>query len=274
MKLTNKYSILPFNQCALCGINSDLKLSHIIPRYVGTSIKGRCQTIVDALNPEKTPKPQDITKVYLLCGDCEGKINKWETSFRNLIMPKNKSILAPVIYGEWMLRFAVSISWRVLTYLKYSKLHLTDHISNKDFEKFVPAIESDSHKEAETALNVWKDFLMGNRNDVGIFKQHIIVLNGENFPHEYSNAVGFTIFQKNGILTTHALMKHFIILGFIQESSSLEWEGTEIDPMRGELGKQQKIPELYFNWLADIFQEIENASLTEWQPRKKTKRHD
>ncbi|MEA5514195.1 hypothetical protein [Nodularia sp. UHCC 0506] len=269
MKPNHKYSILPFNQCALCGINSDLKLSHIIPRYFGKSIKGGSQTIVDALNSEKTPKPQDITKVYLLCGDCEGKINKWETLFRNRIMPKNKSLFAPVIYGEWMLKFAVSISWRVLTYLKYSRLHLTDNISNKNCEKFFPAIKSDSNEDAEAALNVWKDFLMGERNDVGIFKQRIIILNGDNFPYENSNVVGFTIFQEDGLLTTHALMKHFIILGFIKESSSLKWEGTEIDPVRGELGKQQKVPKVYFNWIADMFQEIETSSLIEWQNRKK-----
>jgi hypothetical protein len=247
--------------------------SHIIPKFFGREFKKRThsQTLVNGINPEKNPQPQDITKVYLLCQSCEKLFSKWETEFRNKIMPANKSLLAPITYGDWMLKFAVSVSWRILAYLKYSQPYSEKDVTSKELINFFLPLSQDSHVEAEKALETWGLFLLDKRTDVAPYDQHFLLLSGKNFPNENCNALAFTIFQDDGIVATHALMAQFVILGFIKQSPEWEWKGTEIDPISGQIGLQQTIPQVYATWLAKMFEGLENVSVNDWKRRNKVR---
>ncbi|HMV48383.1 MAG TPA: hypothetical protein PLD20_10985 [Blastocatellia bacterium] len=256
-------------ECALCGQPKPLKKSHIIPKFFGRELKKKSnsQTLVDGINPQKNPKPQDIAKEFLLCAECEQLFSKWEGEFRNNVIPPNQSLLAPIDYQDWMLKFAVSISWRVLAYLRYAPSYDDGDVTCGELVKFFPVLVPEAHEEAENALETWRLFLLGNKNDIAPYNQHFIMLNGNNFPHENCNAIGFKIFQVNGMIATQALLGQFIILGFIRQDSGWEWKGTVIDPIAGQLGIQQTIPPAYANWLAGLFVEIENVSVEDWNRR-------
>ncbi len=258
-------------ECALCLNKRPLQESHIIPKFFGKELKKRSnsQTLVDVINPKKNPRPQDTAKVYLLCRECELLISKSETLFRNNILPANKSRLLPINYEDWMLSFAVSISWRVLAYLKYAPSYLANEVTSTEFIKFIPSLIPEAHDEAEKAFETWGQFLLGQKTNIGQFKQHLLVLNGKNFPHEYRNSVGYSLFQDEGEIATHAQMGPFIILGFIRPSAKRIWINTEINPTRGQIGIQQTIPDRYATWLKEQFQEIENVSLSDWKRRNK-----
>jgi len=189
--------------------------------------------------------------------------------------PADKCWLAPISYGEWMLRFATSISWRVLTYLKfadpYSEL---ESESNPLHKIFYTQLASDVHQEAEEALETWRTFILGERDDVGRFTQHILILSGRTFPHENSNAVGFTIYQKNGVAATHVLLGQFIILGFIKSSSKYTWSESEIGSGGGLINVQVTIPEVYYDWLGSYFQALEDISLAEWSRHQNKSKGD
>ena len=125
-------------ECPLCQRDTQLVESHIMPKFFGRELKKRSnsQTLVYAINPQKNPRPQDLTKAFLLCRGCELLISKVETEFRNKVMPVDKSHLCPIAYGEWMLKFAVSISWQVLTYLKYAPSYSEQDVTSKNLLGF------------------------------------------------------------------------------------------------------------------------------------------
>jgi hypothetical protein len=55
----------------------------------------------------------------LLCGECEGRFSTWERHFAEQIFkPVHAAEHTPLSLtyrGEWMLKFCVSVSWRVFT---------------------------------------------------------------------------------------------------------------------------------------------------------------
>ena len=190
------------NECPLCHQNLPPRESHIIPKLFGRELKKRSnsQTLIDGINPQKNPKPQDTSKEYLLCHQCEQLFSKWETRFRNKVMPTNQSLLAPIHYEDWMLKFLVSVSWRVLTYLKYAPPYAAGAGTNNALLEFVPALAPGYHKEADNALEIWRLFLLGNTASVSPFNQQLLILNGKNFPYENCDIVGFTIFKTMKLL--------------------------------------------------------------------------
>ena len=263
--------IIPSSKPANASIDANQNLpareSHIIPKLFGRELKKRSnsQTLIDGINPQKNPKPQDTSKEYLLCHQCETLFGKWETRFRNKVMPINQSLLAPIHYEDWMLKFLVSVSWRVLTYLKYAPPYAAGAGTNNELLEFVPALAPGYHKEADNALEIWRLFLLGNTTSVSPFNQQLLILNGKNFPYENCDIVGFTIFQHNEIVATNAFMGQFIILGSIRDSSPSFWKGIEISSSSGQIGVHQGISAAYAVWLAKCFAKVEDVTVEDWK---------
>ena len=170
-----------------------------------------------------------------------------------------------------MLQFAVSISWRVLTYLKYAPSYSEKEVTSKELLNFLPTLLPESYSEAENALETWRLFLLGQVRDIDEYDQHLVLLSGKNFPHENCNALAFTLFQQDGIIATHALLGQFVMLGFIKHSKNWEWKNTKLDRASGEIGKPFAIPLIYGEWLADMFEEFERISAEDWKARKSIK---
>ncbi len=103
-------------KCALCESERELQESHIIPRFVFKWFK---ETSPGAIRSTQTPnlRIQDGAKLELLCADCENLISGWERAFcETIFTPFHLNQFKPVEYSVWALKFAVSVSWRVLQY--------------------------------------------------------------------------------------------------------------------------------------------------------------
>jgi hypothetical protein len=75
-------------KCALCDKEADLRVSHIIPRFVSIWLKRTSATgfLRGVKNPEQ--RMQDLPKFPFLCGDCEQNFSKLENYFaKNIFYP-------------------------------------------------------------------------------------------------------------------------------------------------------------------------------------------
>ena len=87
MEHKGKYDLLPSKECVLCRKLGELRKSHILPRFFGKVLKfPDKKRLIDVLQPQRRDI-QDLAKKFLLCDYCEKRLNKWETEFRNNIMP-------------------------------------------------------------------------------------------------------------------------------------------------------------------------------------------
>jgi hypothetical protein len=148
-------------KCALCKREAELAQSHIIPKFVSDWIKKTSATGY-LFQVKDLKRVQDSKKIPLLCKECENKISKWEGYFAsNVFIPyhdvdmKNFSLN----YDENLIKFMISISWRILS------------VDIEDFKKINPEMA----KYAETALEVWRNFLINEKNR-GDYEHHIFLL--------------------------------------------------------------------------------------------------
>jgi hypothetical protein len=75
----------PTSPCRLCGATKELQESHILPGFVFRWMKATSATGYLRFGQQPNLRVQDGLKLLLLCGDCEGRFNHWETQFANKI---------------------------------------------------------------------------------------------------------------------------------------------------------------------------------------------
>lgn len=125
------------SKCKLCHQIKELKDSHVIPSFVGKWLKKTSATgYFIAVDTEgAAERSQDLYKTQLLCNECEGILNQYETYFANHIFhPFKNGTLSVIASDENIGKFAVSISLRVLWLLQDSNDTLAikwAHILNK-----------------------------------------------------------------------------------------------------------------------------------------------
>ena len=152
---------MPKGQCLLCAAESELQLSHVLPAFVfrwkrESSGNGhmRCGS-----SPNK--RVQGGVKRRWLCTSCEGLLSCSETAFATkLFHPYTSGESTRIIYDEWLLRFCVSVSWRVLQFHKE--------------ENSLKGYEPDAIAHIAQAESVWKEFLLGRQPHPEQFEQHLI----------------------------------------------------------------------------------------------------
>lgn len=216
-------------KCALCSKENELRESHIIPKFVFTWFKDTGGAIRSNRLPNL--RIQDGEKEYLLCGDCEELFNIWEKPFcEKLFLPlhSNQPTAFPIRYGSWALRFAVSVSWRVLLY--YSRLHDLSHLSENQNEA------------ALKALAVWRGFLLGELPNPSQFEQHLVITDViknysgpkiSPFLNRYLlRTVHMSVICSNKSAMVYTKMGRLILIGFIQGNSE-GWKGTKLHINKG-----------------------------------------
>lgn len=146
--------------CNLCGSNSPLQQSHIIPKFIGRWIKETSPTPYLRFGGDMEKRQQDLLKMELLCSNCENRLSLWETKFANEIFhptAANKSIFR---YGPWFVKFAASLAWRAL------QLKKTYSIQE-------PSAVDAIYDGMEVQLS---QFLLGGVKHVGSYTQHVYPL--------------------------------------------------------------------------------------------------
>ncbi len=148
-------------ECKLCGNQAELRLSHLVPKFIGAWLKETSATgyLRDSRNINR--RSQDILKEKWLCNDCEQLFSVWEKNFAERVFKPHLSGQGTRFnYGPWMSRFCASMTWRSLSYMTWGN----------DSEPVVAA-----HKEEWAAAEVaLRAYLLGHSDNLGRYEQHVI----------------------------------------------------------------------------------------------------
>ncbi len=240
-------------ECALCREQRELCCSHILPKFV---FRWKKKTAVGGIRQLSDPnrRIQDGWKEPLLCRECEERFQKVETPFAERVFVPVHYGTAPAIipYEDWALRFAVSVSWRVL--VTSQRLGLGH----------VPASQMAAIEKAEEA---WRAFLLGHEPHPGPHEQHMLIVTmidestmGKQSGHlnTYLYRAGqVDLLANEHVAYTYAKMGRIHIVGFIDERHRKKWKGTKISLRRGrfDLSGRYGVPE----WLWSYWNEKAEA---------------
>lgn len=235
--------------CRLCEQSKTLVEGHVVPKFVFRRLKESSVTGHIRLGAQPNRRVQDGYKHYWLCKNCEGKLNGWETEFANaLFHPMEKGSHNDVSYGPWLLKFCVSVSWRVL-------LHVKEYESS--WNGFPVAMQ----KEAEKALNAWKLFLNGKKPHPGSYEQHLICLGpmAQLLPQDsWVNHRNYLLrdieidapFNKKGEIFIYSKMRHLTVLGFVKTPASGQWIGSKVHVKNGIVcPPKYRVPKEFLTYL-------------------------
>jgi len=216
--------------CALCSEERELQLSHIVPKFVVDHLK---RSGPGGMRSYRTPnlRIQDGEKTRLLCRECEQLLSGWEKKFaENLFVPLHnpEPVTTPIKYQEWALKFAASVSWRVLHY------YVTSGLSN------FPEQEVEL---AKRALEVWKDFLMARKQNPAQFQQHLLPLDVieehsadhvSPFLNRYLlRAIHTDVITSESRTLVYVKLCRILIFGFVREDDPAQWKGTKLHVRKG-----------------------------------------
>ena len=220
--------------CKLCGSESVLHHSHVLPKFVFRWFKKTSATgfLRSGTNPNR--RDQDGLKHHWLCTSCEALLNDSETSFANEVFhPLMDGVVARVAYGPWMLKFAVSLAWRVAL----------DHLERDDFSRM--PISELHQTNLLKAMNRWKEFLLGRSPSPGEFEQHLLwlgVIDGPttldlptNINRFILRTIDMTVACGENNCSTYAKFGPFIFFGFVSKRNPREWEGTKLHLKEGKV---------------------------------------
>jgi hypothetical protein len=218
-------------KCALCNKDRKLKSSHIIPKFVFSWLKDSASSAI-RMTFEPNKRVQDGEKQNLLCSDCEELFGKWGKKFcEQVFIPlhNDSTNVTRIRYGAWALKFAVSVSWRVLLY--YYKLNDISHFSERQRDM------------AQRALEVWRGFLLGELQSPEQFEQHLLPIDAIDshpgltispFLNRYLlRSIHMDVICSKKSAYVYTKMGHLILFGFIQEKNPKRWSGTKMHVNKG-----------------------------------------
>ncbi len=228
-------SQLAFDQCALCAGSSDLQASHIIPGFVFDWFRETSATGHFRFSQFPNRRVQDGLKPRMLCWDCEQRFSSWEAKFaERCFVHINNGRVSNISYGPWMLKFATSVSWRVLRVFAATGglSGFPDHILTK----------------VDDALQQWARFLLGHQPDPGPHEQHMFladVVEGSsianvppNISRYLARAIEFYVAHSQDSAISYAKMGRFVLFGFVAMEFPRRWKGTRLNVQHGRFGQR------------------------------------
>jgi hypothetical protein len=225
--------------CGLCKNEAPLRASHIIPAFVFRWLRETSATgfLRSGMNPNT--RAQDGLKLPLLCEECEQRFSRLERQFANSIFyPMQKEKVKEVEYGDWFLKFCVSMSWRVLTYA--AQRDMTSHFSETQ------------KRETTEALAMWSKFLLGKVAHPGRFEQRLVLLGAiasapadrrfqPNVNRYFMRSVDVDLANSEFRAFSFSKIGPFALFGMIQLDE--RWQGTKINANSGTVGpRRYKLP--------------------------------
>ena len=221
--------IMPIGHCRLCGLETDLQLSHVVPAFVFRWLRETSGNSHIRGTDAPNRRVQDGPQRHWLCRDCESLIGRSERAFATeLFHPYVAASGRRFHYGPWLLKFCVSVSWRNLI------LQL-EHISQDAL--------ADGHRqwisEAETS---WRKFLLGELANPGRYRQFLLPLDqidstsmelSPNINRYLMRAVDIDLCQGGESLFTYSKLGRFVIVGFINEPNPDRWVGGRVGGAEG-----------------------------------------
>ena len=218
--------------CALCGKREPLRTSHVLPAFVFKWLKASSATGYIRFGQTPNRRVQDGIKLKLLCAGCESHLSVFETEFANNVFhPLNSDSSKSVHYGSWLLPFCVSISWRVLAYMRN--------------EVGISNLDSTQQGLVQSALARWSEVLLGQKPHPGQFEQHLLPLDPiashtvrqlpANIDRYFLRALEMDVLSTRTSTCTYAKLGKFAVFGVIQ-SFDARWKGTKVHVRTGTVG--------------------------------------
>lgn len=219
--------------CRLCLEPKELMMSHIVPKFVWRWLNN---PVPGGLRTNRIPnrRIQDGPKIYLLCAACEQRLSDWEKPFsEKLFLPLHdpEPVTRAIEYGKWALKFAVSVSWRVLTFFQDE-----DRASN-----FTP----EQDYLAAIALKTWRSFMLDEIDNPGSFDQHLLPVDVlvsyrgpqiSPFLNRYLlRSVHVDLISTRDSAYVYTKMCRLILFGRIQEAHPGEWNGMRLNLKHGSI---------------------------------------
>jgi hypothetical protein len=236
-------------KCHLCQRERRLVDSHMIPRFVFRWVRESSPT--GYLRTSQTPnrRVQDGPTKKLLCEECETLFSQWEKEFaERIFLPIHQGAAQPLPYEEWALKFAASMSWRALIWPEHGRL---DHLSEQQ------------RAAAERAAETWRQFLLGKRDNPGIYEQRVIPLDVlethttpalSPFMNRYMiRTVVADVVNGKRTVFTYSKLCRVLVLGFVDVPDRRKWVGGKIRVKRGTIGGavQYEWPSGFFDYIND-----------------------
>ena len=224
-----------FDECALCAESSDLLNSHIIPKFVIKWLRDSSATGRIRFAEAPNVRVQDGLKVRMLCKDCEKLFSSWEKKFvESCFTPLNDGRIRRFTYGPWMLKFATSVSWRVLSVFSAST-ELSDY-------------PPDLLTAVDDALIEWRQFLTGRLPHPGRHEQHMFLVDlleestiedtPPNISRYFTRTIDCDVPQNGDSVFTYTKLGKFVLCGFVTMQYPRRWKGTKLNANRGKFGIQ------------------------------------
>jgi hypothetical protein len=215
---------LPKNVCALCGETSELCDSHIMPAFVYRWFKESSATGHIRCSNEPNVRVQDGEKARLLCRACDNNIiGGYEKEFSEKLF--RPWLDGPAIrnYQKYLLKFTVSVSWRVLKFCYGKNPHAK--------------YSSDQINLIKKAELQWRMFLLDQSPHPAEFEQHFFIYGNLVATTEQDLPKNINRFARNSIMMdlvgsdrshyTFAKFGQFFIFGHIQPHNHI-WSGTKV----------------------------------------------
>lgn len=254
--------------CRLCGSDGlELQLSHILPAFVFRWMRGSSATGHMRSGEEPNLRVQDGWKERWLCSSCENEIGKAERQFaEQFFLPVVEGRPPPCDeYGPWLLKFCVSVTWRVL--LRFRDMDPFEDYSSEDYDLL------------ERAAAVWREYLRGRRPDLGAFRQHLFIVRGVSSAQRYVapninrhvlRHITVDVVRGADQHIVFAKLPRFFIMGVLRDDRPGDWAGTEVLAGTGIVPAYQCVPDGFYDYVNEKAERAAGllASLSDRQKRK------
>lgn len=251
------------NECRLCGKQADLQNSHIIPRFVFRWIKktGATPFLRNSENPDT--RIQDYHE-KLLCEECEQQFSDYEREFAsNIFYPYIDNESTSFAYDEWLQRFIISISWRVI-------------VSERTDLSKLDSIHAEAIREAR---DIWEDVLNGNlRLSTDLYTHHIYFLDDladashpdevpDNWEFYIERGIDATPVHGSGTTAIYFKLPQMLFFSCIQPPSDPQLSDLEVK-RDGEIGPPQVLGPDWGTFLINRAERTSGRSVSESEQEK------
>lgn len=251
---------ITFKHCKLCGKLAELKESHVIPAFVFRFARSTSATGHLRFGQTPNQRVQDGIKTPLLCEDCEVRLSVWEKKFAEQIFHPIRGENSTLSYGPWFAKFAASVSWRVLW--EFAE------------KKWITHLPADVASKANSALQVWKAFVLDKVENPGPFPLHFIPWGmlssappgtSPNINQYLMRATAVDVVHGKGQSFVFTKMCHCIVLGFIERPVGTHWKGTRIGIKKGTVSQEMRAPKLFMDYLNAQAKKVHGWELSQKQ---------
>ena len=256
--------------CLLCGGGNGRVRSHLVPQFatrglLETSATGYLRTS-EAVDRSAQAGPWD----HVLCVECEGRFNRWETPFANRVYrPFLEGERGMLQYGPWLPLFATSLTWRVLTFYRTHPEAGGKHKVIEDWSC------------TDDAERTWRECLLGERPHPGRYLQHYVrfdyVANATgpvppNLNTYLMRSLDFDVMASSRSIVVYMKLPGFMFFGFAEGDGREGWRGTRLGFNGGTFDHRDvQVPEYVARDFIRPKADVVRAAAASMSERQKTK---